>query len=150
MIWANLLGSAHISTFANSARPLTMLGFRGTIAPRLAHLKNRRYGRCLLMSRPFHVTSIHGGQLMAVRKVSPVTQLVTAIFTTLLAPIVASVVSAMIKDDMNNAAHIEPFPPAAHQTVVRFQAPTSPAVTLLPPVAGDSSRRTQDEFGPSR
>jgi hypothetical protein len=87
---------------------------------------------------------------MAVRKVSPVTQLVSAIFTTLLAPIVASVVSAMIKDDMNNAAHIETFPPAAHQTVVRFQAPTTPAVTLLPPVPGDSSRRTQDEFGPSR
>jgi hypothetical protein len=102
------------------------------------------------MSRPFLVTSIHGGQLMAARKVSPVAQLVSAIFTTLLAPIVASVVSAMIKDDMNNAAHIEPFPPAAHQTVARFQTPTTPVVTLLPPVPGDSSRRTQDEFGPSR
>jgi hypothetical protein len=87
---------------------------------------------------------------MAVRKVSPVAQLVSAICTTLLAPIVASVVSAMIKDDMNNAAHIEPFPPAAHQTVVRFQAPAAPAVMLLPPVPGDPSRRTQDEFGPSR
>ena len=74
---------------------------------------------------------------MAVRKVSPVAQLVSAIFTTLLAPIVASIVSATIKDDMNNAAHIEPFPPAAHQTVVRFQAAAAPVVTLLPPVPGD-------------
>ena len=83
VIWANLSGSAQISTFAKSARPLTMPRFRGTNCQRFLVSRNRRYGHCPLMSRPFHVTSIHGGQLMAVRKVSPVAQLVSAIFTTL-------------------------------------------------------------------
>ena len=87
---------------------------------------------------------------MAAKKARPSTQLISAIFTTLLAPIVASVVSGMIKDDMNTAAHIEPFPSPAHQTVVRFQAPTPPAVTLLPPVPADSRQTAGDEFGPSR
>jgi hypothetical protein len=86
---------------------------------------------------------------MAVKKVSSGSQLVSALFTTLLAPVVASVVAAMIKEDLA-VDRLELPRPSAQQTVVRFQAPTTPTVMLLPPVPADSRRATQDEYGPSR
>jgi hypothetical protein len=66
---------------------------------------------------------------MAARRSNSRSGLLSVIFTTLLAPIIASVIAGLIKDDMN-----APIPDGRRLTPPPVVARYTPAATLLPPV----------------
>jgi hypothetical protein len=85
---------------------------------------------------------------MAAKKSTARSGLLSVIFTSLFAPIVASVVAGLIKDDMT-VPNVEEHRPAPQQITARYTPPHSPPATLLPPTSA-SAQSMRDEFSQSR
>jgi hypothetical protein len=86
--------------------------------------------------------------MMAARKSTGLSGVLSALFTTLLAPIVASVAASLIKEDIG-AAGTEERQPVPRQVTVRYVPPTMP-VTLLPPVSASAPLLSPDNEDGSR
>jgi len=85
---------------------------------------------------------------MAAKKPTGRSGLLSVIFTSLFAPIIASVVAGLIKDDMTVPA-VEEHRPVPQQITARYATPHIPPATLLPPTSG-SPQPMRDESGTAR
>ena len=85
---------------------------------------------------------------MAAKKPTGRSGLLSVIFTSLFAPIIASVVAGLIKDDITVPA-VEEHRPLPQHVTARYTPPHVPPATLLPPTSG-STQAMRDESGTAR
>jgi hypothetical protein len=86
---------------------------------------------------------------MAARRSNGQSGILSVVFTTLFAPIIASVVAGLIKDDMV-VSNIDERRPVSQPVVSRYAPANVPAVMLLAPINAKPNEPAQDNFGPSR